>query len=648
MQSDEDGPLISSEALEPFDKALIPDPNSSLVERDGLGGGHSQNASDASQGGYQCSQQPPGHSLTMSPNSQAAPNLGVAEPGLGKPGLLGETIIPLPGLVAPHAQGQLQLPAQPIPIKAATPEASRAPTGGDHIAPELSLDTTPSTMIFSDLYKSPRTTFTKFRNSFPQGVPPPPDIDADLVSKDKTRNREAVRKYLVEKIRNDWQFTWPPVATSELTPTKTPAPAQAEGVQATDDVAQDSIPPLATADEDETPKDPGEEADSESDAASVYSTVSDDPVHFRPRVEWTSDLSDADEPQPSASPFRFDSPEAVGAAVHNSIEKKRACRRRAVRDETKWNAGLACFEARRNAWTGAKTVRVKPKPASPVSPSSARRLFWRHQKTQSSVSHNAVITSGSPPGPTSPISTTAPRSSTATASDSDSAGAHRTISQDSNAPAILHPVHTIVPVAPPLLPPQNAMRASIQPSMYGSLYDKVVAQSQQPSCPVNLADMLRACVVGWKRDGEWPPRTVYPVPAPVPAPNAEVIAMRQWKAQKQRNKNAAAGPTSGRRLSLVGLFGGSGGGANKSAATTAATQEVKDTKDKDKENGLGHSQSHSHSDEGAGSGKALFRRSLQKVLSLGQHGHPHSSANGNVGGPISPTAPSPKEVTAAF
>jgi len=184
--------------------------------------------------------------------------------------------------------------------------------------------------------------------------------------------------------------------------------------------------------------------------------------------------------------------------------------------------------------------------------------------------------------------------------------------------------------------------------MYGSLYDKVVAQSQQPSCPVNLADMLRACVVGWKRDGEWPPKALYPVPAPVPAPNAEVIAMRQWKAQKQRNKNAAAGPTSGRRLSLVGLFGGSGGGANKSTATTAATQEVKDTKDKDKENGLGHSQSHSHSDEGAGSGKALFRRSLQKVLSLGQHGHPHSSANGNVGGPISPTAPSPKEVTAAF
>ncbi|KAH6640691.1 hypothetical protein F5144DRAFT_484839 [Chaetomium tenue] len=614
MHSDEDGPLISSEVLEPSDKVLIPDLNGPLLKRDGLGCGHSQYATDAPEaGGCHCPQQLGllGHTRTVNPNSQAAQNPGLHEPGLGKPGLLGETIIPLPGLVAPHTQGELQLPAQPIPIKVATPEASRAPTGGDHLAPELSLDTTPSTMIFSDLYRSPRTTLTKFRNSFPQGDPPPPDPHADLVSKDKTRNREAVKKYLGEKIRNDWQFTWPPVVASEPAPTETPATVQGEGNRATGDVVQDATPPLAATD-DEVPRDPGEEADSESDAESVYSTISEDPVHFRPRAEWTSDLSDDDQPvQCSASPFRFDSPEAVGAAVHNSIENKRACRRRAVRDEIKWNPGLACFEARRNAWTGAKTVRLKPKPASPASPSSARRLFWRHQKTQSTVSQTAVITSSSPPGPTSPISPTTTRTSTTTASDSDSAGAHRTISQDSSAPAILHPIYTI---------------------------------SQQPSCPVNLADMLRACVVGWKRDGEWPPKAIYTIPAPVPAPNAEVIAMRQWKAQKQRNKNAAAGSGSGRRLSLVGLFSGLGGAATKTASTAAtatATQEVK-------ENGLGHSHSHSHSDEGAGSsGKALFRRSLQKVLSLGQHGHAHGAANGGGGGPISPTTPATKEVAAA-
>jgi len=511
-------------------------------------------------------------------------------------------------------------------------------------------------MIFSDLYKSPRTTLTKFRNSFPHGVPPPPDLDADLVSRDKSRNKEAVRKYLADNIRYDWEFVWPPVVASAPAPAPAePAiPAQEESVPTAEDGTQDTIPVSVAADED-APRDPGEEADSESDAESVYSTISEDPARFQPRAEWTSDLSDDDEPPPSASPFRFDSPDAVGTAVHNSIETKRARRRRAVRDETKWNPGLACFEARRNAWTGAKTVRVKPKPPSPVSPTSTRRLFWRHHRTQSSVSHSAVITAGSPPGPTSPLSPTAPRVSTTTGSESDSGGVQRTTSQDSTAPAVLHPIHTVVPVAPPLLPPQNPMRASVQPSMYGSLYDKVVVQSLQPSCPVNLADMLRACVVGWKRDGEWPPRSMYPAPAVAQTPNAEVLAMRQRKAQQQRNKNAAANAaaTAGRRLSLVGFFN-SGSGGNKTAAATPTAQEVKDAKDnkdKDKENGLGHSQSHSHShsDEGAGSsGKALFRRSLQRVFSLGQHGHAHGAANGSAGANgVSPTSPSTKEVTAA-
>jgi len=513
-------------------------------------------------------------------------------------------------------------------------------------------------MIFSDLYKSPRTTLSKFRNSFPHGVPPPADIDADLVSRDKAKNKEAVKKYLAEKVRYDWEFTWPSVVASTPAAVEPTLLAQEENAQAggQDDAGNTVAVPTA-ADEDAS-RDPGEEADSESDAESVYSTISEDAAHFRSRAEWTSDLSDNDEPRPPASPFRFDSPDAVGAAVRDSIETKRARRRRAVREETKWNPGLACFEARRNAWTGAKTVRVKPKPQSPVSPSSTRRLFWRHHRSQSSVSQSAIITSGSPP-PTSPLQPAATRTSTTTASESDS-GVQRTTSQESNAPAILYPVQTVIPIPPPLLPPQNPMRASVQPSMYGSLYDKVVVQSLQPSCPVNLADMLRACVVGWKRDGEWPPRPTYPAPAPLQTANAEALAMRQRKAQQQRAKNAAnasaaatATATAGRRLSFVGFFNGGHAAKSVTTATAVAAPVTQEGKEKEKENGLGHSQSHSHSDEGAGSsGKALFRRSLQRVFSLGQHGHAHSasnaSANGAASGPLSPTSPpSTKEVTAA-
>ncbi|AEO71325.1 uncharacterized protein THITE_2123539 [Thermothielavioides terrestris NRRL 8126] len=576
-----------------------------------------------------------------SPQAAAAPGQDklATSQDLGKPGLLGEDIIPLSVPAAPHSEHPHQPHGLAASIKAAFFSApSHTPASGDIV------DQPTTTMIFSDLYKSPRSTFNKLRNPFPHGVPPPPDIEADLVSRDKAKQKEAVKKYLAEKIRNDWEFTWPPVGASTPVPAGPTTPAQAEPIPASGGRVAETTPALATANEDAV-RDPGEEADAESDAESVYSTISEDPEHFRPRADWTSDLSDDDDFHVPASPFRFDSPEAVGAAVCDSIEMKRARRRRAVRDEAKWNPGLACFEARRNAWTGAKTVRVKPKPRCPVSPSSPRRLFWRHHRTQSTASHGGVVSPKTPAGPTSPLQPTETRTSTATATESDSGKSgtcvQRTSSRDSTSSA-LYPVQTVLPIPAPLLPPQNPMRASIQPSMYGSLYDKVVVQSLQPSCPINLADMLRACVVGWKRDGEWPPKSSYPAPA-VQTPSADVIAARQRKAEQQRRKSSAAnanpstpGNGSGsRRLSFVGFFHGS---SNK---PTAPQEE------KEKDNALGHSQS--HSDEGAGSGK--FRRSLQKVFSLGQHGHAHSgpSANGNAnaGAPLSPTSPTTKEVTAA-
>ncbi|KAJ4402350.1 hypothetical protein N0V85_005327, partial [Neurospora sp. IMI 360204] len=296
-------------------------------------------------------------------------------------------------------------------------------------------------MIFADLYKSPRSPLNKLRHSFPhhQPVVLPPDLDADLVSKDKAKQKEAVRKYLLEKIRNDWEFEWPPVTQSQST---TEAPISNEKQQQEkSDIAQppsdsttapnehgspriaDEAAAVQTFDDD-APRDPGEEADSESDAESVYSTISEDLVHYRPRADWTSDLSDNDE-QPAlstSSPFRFDSPDAVGTAVKCSLEAKRAKRRRAVRDEASWNPGLACFEARRDAWTGAKTVRVKPKPMSPVSPTTTmsttttRRLsFWRHHRSSESTSAAAVATHpvGSPPATnlSAPLSPTTTRTS---------------------------------------------------------------------------------------------------------------------------------------------------------------------------------------------------------------------------------------------
>jgi hypothetical protein len=482
-------------------------------------------------------------------------------------------------------------------------------------------------MIFSDLYRSPRSPFSKLRSAHPHGVALPPDLDADLISKDKTRQKEAVKRYLTERIRNDWDFVWPPPPIAQPTAsTAAPAAASQPGVENNEAPVVDGsegqlLATVVAGDRgDSALRDPGEEADSESDTESVYSTISEDPAHFRPRAEWTSDLSD-DEPRTAASPFRFDNPDSVGTAVTSSILEKRARRRRAVREEASWNPGLACFEARRNAWTGAKIARVKPKPPSPMSPTSGRRLsFWRHNRSESSASNNGGFSSGSPPVVASPLSPTATRTSQQTdastaPSDHDSgnslsrdttgSGAKRTSSQESAHD--LYVVETLLPIPPPLLPPQNPMRASVTPSIYPSLYDKIVVHSLQPSCPVNLADMLRACVVGWKRDGEWPPRPTMVAPV---LTATDLAAMRHRKAVATREQHARKASTatagSSRRMSFVGFLGG----GNKD----------------EKEKGSGGN----GSDEGAG--KAI-RRSLQKVFSLGHAGH----ANGTTA--VSPTSP---------
>jgi hypothetical protein len=112
--------------------------------------------------------------------------------------------------------------------------------------------------------------------------------------------------------------------------------------------------------------------------------------------------------------------------------------------------------------------------------------------------------------------------------------------------------------------------------------------SLTPSCPVNLSDVLRSCVVGWKRDGEWPPRS-----ADVPPP---VIAVRQ---KKQTNGAIhSRGPSAGRRMSLGFL------GRRESAA--------------------GDTQVGDPAPEDVGSGGKGIRRSIQRVLGIG---HERSGSN---------------------
>ncbi|KAI0914608.1 hypothetical protein F4823DRAFT_572553 [Ustulina deusta] len=438
-------------------------------------------------------------------------------------------------------------------------------------------------MLFSDLYKSTKLPLSRLRQHSQQPVPVLREYDPDLVSKDKAKQKEAVRRFLADRIRNDWVFKWPPVSEAgevakstsedpvehvEPSPKQQPAVDEAEG-------AEESA---LGADED------GYHCDEDDDdIASIYSTVSEDPTHFRPRAEWLSDLSD-EENNESVSPlaYRFETPDAVGSTVKATELARSTQRRRDARAEMEWNAGLACFTARRDAWTGAKVARVRPKPmeSTQTSPTTKRLSFWRLSSSSSPPSPSPT---DSPPESTAGTAPLSP-SGTHTSGDTTAASSVDTDPKElkTKEKPSEYPVQTLLPTPQPLLPAANAMRASITPASYAAIYDKIIVHALTPACPVNLADMLRACVVGWKRDGEWPPRAVEVPP---------VVAVRK---KKRKDSSTEKRSNIGRRLSFNLLGRRLSAGNDPNAAPGSPTSKQDD----------------------AGAGKGV-KRSLQRVLGLG-------------------------------
>ncbi|KAI2467684.1 hypothetical protein F4781DRAFT_303082 [Annulohypoxylon bovei var. microspora] len=427
-------------------------------------------------------------------------------------------------------------------------------------------------MLFSDLYKSTKSPLSKLRRHS-QVAPVVPDHDPDFTSRDKSKQKDAIKRFLSTKVRNDWDFKW---SRPSIKPN-----SKEEETGATINARQDDFVV--------------EEIDSEDDAASTYSTVSEDLVRFRPRSEWLSDMPDDDDDDPvSPSAYRFDTPDAVGASVKAEVLAKSAKRRRAVRSEMAWNDGLACFNARRDAWTGAKAVRVRPKAPSPtVTSPTSKRMSWWHLSTSPLPSSPTEST-----GVASPLSPSATRTSgdTTVVASSDVEFKEAKPKEDTSA----YPVETLIPIPEPILPPATPMRASITPAAYSTIYDKIVIQSATPSCPVNLNDVIRACVTGWKRDGEWPPRAAEPPP---------VVAVRR----KKKEISTDSKPNATKRMSFSFL------GRRQSVAGDPGN--------------LAESTSHpDRQDANQATGKA-FKKSLQRVLGLGnERTVSHTSNHGTVAG----------------
>lgn len=400
-------------------------------------------------------------------------------------------------------------------------------------------------MIFSDFYKGPRSPLAKLRQQHPaqqsqqqpnqRPVTPPPnapewstDEHTDLLSKDKTKCKEAVKRYLAEKVRNDWVFSWPSCADVTPTPPKAEAPEADGGADVVDEINDDEGYQVDDGDldlgENVIVGDDDEERD---DTTSIYSVIEHDPLHYKILTEWDSDAP--------AGGIEDDDSEVAISKLQRTAQKRRDHRK-----EMEYNEGLACFEARRNAWTEARTVRLRVTTESclvPASPQrSPRRFFFRRSMSGAS---SATI----PPAVTSAVSHDSPDTERETPQDS----ASHTSAQSSLS---TYPVETVVPIPPPILPPHNILRASIQPSHYVQLYDKLIVNSLTPACPINLSDMISACVAGWKRDGEWPPRGTPAEPAPA----------------RKKKRTSTGGPENGagvRRLSLTGLLSSNKDGTGK-------------------------------------------------------------------------------------
>ncbi|CCU74179.1 unnamed protein product [Blumeria hordei] len=211
---------------------------------------------------------------------------------------------------------------------------------------------------------------------------------------------------------------------------------------------------------------PAEDSISETQGISTFQGTDQQTSKFtecewKERDEWLSNLSDVGEKissNASTLPLTPNSP-IITLSNSSSIEKIEDSlreRRRIVKanyeKELLWNDGLRCFTARRDAWTQAR-VTLRPELKSPTSSTQVDE-------------ENEEMDAGS---------------------------------KELELEVVLE-----IPIAPSIIPADNFVRKSITPRAYSVIFDKVVMNSIVPTCPINLKDVIRSCVEGWKRNGEWP------------------------------------------------------------------------------------------------------------------------------------------------
>lgn len=306
--------------------------------------------------------------------------------------------------------------------------------------------------------------------------------------------REA-RRFLKERVRNDWEFATLPAWRSSGRDRKT----REEEEDVEERIAGFRFHVPGELERARTREGGGEALGLEFD-----------PVDWRERVYSSNEEdnleTDGEEGQGvskksgagaggNGSTYKFEGPDSVGVQLSDRRMKKKRKRFAALEQEMEWNDGLAHWMRRRDAWCCART-------ATQVNFAGSSHDDTAHANED----QQADTVSASSSSPRSSTSSSFPQQASSTPGSSPSTTPDLTAIRTNTTPTVISPIEVLVPIAPPLLP-NHPVRRKISPNMYPEIYTKIIIQSRTPSVPINLKTLVHALVQGWKDDGEWPPKS---------------------------------------------------------------------------------------------------------------------------------------------
>ena len=172
-----------------------------------------------------------------------------------------------------------------------------------------------------------------------------------------------------------------------------------------------------------------------------------------------------------------DAPDAPEPAQECRAPQTRLKRREMIEAEMEWNAGLRNWMAQRDAWSGGRVRYVRRR--------RRRRRDSPRPALQATEPLQVIVVDGN--------------NNMMQASAVAAAETRPTSLQKVD-------VREEVPAGLCIFPDSNPLRAQIVEKHYPAIYTKCVANGMTPAVPINLLDMTRAIVAGWKADGQWPAR----------------------------------------------------------------------------------------------------------------------------------------------